>query len=147
VELGRNFNEELEERNSRPNTFQVRDEVFAFRRSLSPEAFSDLIQEYADSLDNLELKGLERTAIIDRTIINFLVNPEEDGQRWRAVRAVEEDAVTAGDMQKILLWLIEAQTDRPTTAPSSSGNGRETTGEKSTARSSSRAVASVVSEG
>ncbi len=146
MDLGMNFDEAREERRSRPNTFQIGGEVFTFRVGLRPEAFSDLIQEYADSLENPQLKGLERTAIVDRTIVSFLEG-EDEGDRWYAVRAIEEDAITAGDMQKVLLWLIEQQTDLPTTAPSSSGNGGATTGARSTARSSSRRAASVVSEG
>ncbi len=141
-----NFDEAREERRARPNTFQIGGEVFTFRRGLRPEEFSELIQEYADSLDNAKLKGLERTAIVDRTIIRFL-EVEEDGERWAALRQRDEDAITAGDMQKVLLWLIEEQTERPTTAPSSSGNGGATTGKRSTGRSSSRRAASVASEG
>ncbi len=144
MELGMNFDEAREERSSRPNTFQIGGEVFSFRRGLRPETFTEYIAEYAEM--PLDTKGDEVIRIIDRTIVNFLAGDDAD-ECWRKVRSHDEDALTAGDMRKVLLWLIEEQTDRPMEAPSSSGNGRETTGERSTERSSSRRAASVVSEG
>ena len=146
MEVALNFDEEREQRKLRPTTFQIGGETFTFLIGLRPEAFSEKIQEYADSLDNDTLTGLERLAIVDRAIENFLAT-DDDRERWKMVRAREEDAVTSGDMRRVLLWLIEQQTDLPTTAPSSSGNGRETTGTSSTARSSSRQAASADSEG
>lgn len=131
-----NFDEERAKRKALPNTFTLAGETFTFKRGLRPETFEEYVKEYAE-MGSDDPKSLE---IVDRTITNFL-DGDAEAERWKDVRAQEDDAITAGDMRKVLIWLIEEQADnRPTEASSLSGNGDAPTGTRSTESSSSRPV-------
>lgn len=60
--------------------------------------------------------------LMDDQILLFL---EPDAhERWKELRARDEDAVTIAQLNAILLWLMEEQTGRPTVQPSPSAPGR-----------------------
>jgi len=147
--VSKNFDEEVRaERFARDRTFVIGGETFEYRADFTPEQFSELVAEYV-AMDSSKSTAAEATRIVDDTIKGFLAGDDER-ERWVALRAREggnaaeasELAVIAYDMRQVLLFLIQEQTGRPTEAPSPSGNGRESTGQRSTEPSSFDLVAS-----
>ena len=63
--------------------------------------------------------------VVDARVLQFLEPDEHD--RWRALRARDENPVTIAQLNAIVTWFIEAQTGRPTEAPSPSASGRTKT--------------------
>ncbi len=63
--------------------------------------------------------------LMDDQILLFIASDEHE--RWKAVRAQDDDPVTIQQINAILTWLMEEQTGRPTEAPSPSGSGRTRT--------------------
>ena len=63
--------------------------------------------------------------LMDDQILLFIQPDEHD--KWKALRARDEGAVTIAQLNAILLWLMEEQTGRPTQAPSPSAPGRTRT--------------------
>ena len=60
--------------------------------------------------------------LMDDQILLFLAQDEHD--KWRALRAREDNSVMIQQLNAILLWLMEQQTGRPTVTPSPSAPGR-----------------------
>jgi hypothetical protein len=60
--------------------------------------------------------------LIDAQINLFL--SDSDRKRWKELRARDAEPVTIGQMNALLTWLLETQTDRPTNPPSPSASGR-----------------------
>jgi len=60
--------------------------------------------------------------LMDDQILLFIEESEHGA--WRTLRHREEDAVTIAQLNAIVLWLMEAQTGRPTEQPSPSAPGR-----------------------
>jgi len=141
-ELARDFDEEREERNSKPATFKIGGETFSYKRGLRPETFDRYISQWAALTPGS--KDSEAIPACDLTIQNFLAD-EETAERWRALRLREEDAITVHDMIRVVQFLVREQTERPTEAPSGSGNGGARTGSESTESSSSDQAVRVVS--
>jgi hypothetical protein len=149
--LGKDFDEARAERFSRPRTFKMGGEVFTFKVGFRPETFTEYVNDYYDVILGVrKATGVEILEVFDSTIVRFLDPIDRSPDRWEELRArhepepdsEEEVDVTLGDMRDLLEWLIAQQANRPTRAPSSSGNGRETTGQNSTGRSSSAQVVS-----
>lgn len=149
--LGRDFDEDRAERLARPRTFKMGGEIFTIKTAMRPETFADYTEDYYRVTFDPKVRGREVVKVFDETIERFLDSADDSPERWRALRerhndkpeSGEEADVTSGDMHEILMWVFELQTNRrPTRAPSSSGNGRETTGRRSTERSSSGVVVS-----
>jgi hypothetical protein len=147
--VSKNFDEEVRaERFSRDRTFVIGGETFEYRADFTPEQFSELLAEYV-GMPAATVPANEATRIVDEAIKNFLAS-DDDRERWGGLRTREggdasdpsELAIIAYDMRQVLLYLIQEQTGRPTEAPSLSGNGRESTGQRSTEPSSSVVVAS-----
>jgi hypothetical protein len=85
----------------------------------------------------------ESLAALDETILGMIENGEEGQEaevRYRALRARADDPILTEDLADVVRWLVEEQTNRPTTPPSSSSASRGGTGTRSTAASSSRAT-------
>ena len=61
-------------------------------------------------------------AILDAQILLFVA--PEDHERWLTVRKQDEKAVTGAQIQAIIMWLVEVQTELPTVQPSPSVVGR-----------------------
>ncbi len=90
--------------------------------------WKDVRPEVLTSFDTDENPGAddgEVWKVIDARVLQFL--PEEDHERWRTLRARDENPVTIAQLNAIVTWFIEAQTGRPTEAPSPSGSGRTPT--------------------
>lgn len=81
--------------------------------------------------------NVEGLALLDRTVKQFLV--PEDRDRWDAIRQVGavEPPVTDTDMTRIIGYMVEVQSGRPTEPASASGSGAENTGTTSTPESPS----------
>ena len=60
--------------------------------------------------------------LMDDQILLFIAKEEAD--RWRELRARDDNPVTIAQLNAILLWLMEEQTGRPTVPPSPSAAGR-----------------------
>ena len=84
----------------------------------------DVRPEVLTSFEPSEVDGDENAAwrLMDDQILLFLAADEHD--KWRALRAREENPVTIQQLNAILLWLMEQQTGRPTVTPSPSAPGR-----------------------
>lgn len=63
--------------------------------------------------------------LMDDQILLFVDPAEAD--KWRELRARDDNPVTIAQLNAILLWLMEEQTGRPTEAPSPSAAGRTKT--------------------
>jgi hypothetical protein len=151
VPLGKDFDEARAERFARPRTFKMGGKIFTVKVGFRPEVFAEYMDPYYEAIFGPTTKGSELVEIWDETILHFLDDEDGSPARWRELRerhtdtpeSGEEADVTSGDMWDLIQWIVEMQTNRrPTQAPSSSGNGRETTGRRSTGRSSSAQVVS-----
>ena len=71
---------------------------------------------------------------MDARIKLFLDDSNGGAKRWDELRAREENPVTMGQINDILLWMVEVQSGRPTTPPSPSDAGRGKTAASSKAR-------------
>ena len=67
------------------------------------------------------MKALE---VMDAQIEAFLDNSNGQIERYREMRKRDDNTPSQGQLQDILLWMIEVQTARPTSQPSPSGRGR-----------------------
>lgn len=63
---------------------------------------------------------------MDQRVMSFLIPADRD--RWKALRAREENAVPFSQLRTVVRWMVERQSERPTTAPSPSAGGRGRTG-------------------
>lgn len=97
--------------------FEVCGEMFKMRL-VKPEVLA-VLQDNAAPDTNV--KALE---IMDAQIEAFLDNANGQVERYRAMRKRENNTPSQGQLQDILLWMIEVQTARPTSQPSPSGRGR-----------------------
>jgi hypothetical protein len=126
--------------------FTLRDETFTRRDKVRPEAIATI----EDSA--YEPSSLGVIEMMDRGILEYLV--PEDADRWNAVRGKDwlDDAddpyaelrdagcrnpVQLHELQAIGKWLVEVETRLPTTRPSASTDGPNSTGPSSTDASSS----------
>ena len=135
----KNFDEELwEERESdEARAFVIRGETFYRKKAIRLET---LFQ--AETIDTDESDGGDQAAaeILDRQILRFIEDRDGAHDRYRALREREDDGLGYRHIQDLKRWLIEEETGLPTTAPSASPNGRASSTERSTARSSSPAA-------
>ena len=111
-------------------SFEVGGETFIRRATIRPET----ALSYA-ALFQGELTPEESLKASDDGILALIESEGHD--RWLALRQREDDAIDNKTIQKVLNWLIAEAAGRPTEAPASSGNGRETTGTGSKGKSSS----------
>lgn len=110
------------------HTFKVRGVTFSWRE-VKPEVLSVMGQTLAsvDAGDDVNAGW----ATIDEQILIFLV--PEDHDKWRELRAREENPVTIKQINAVLDDLIGEQADRPTQTPSPSVSGRGKTAASSKA--------------
>jgi hypothetical protein len=90
--------------------------------------WKDVRPEVLTSFDTDENPGApveEVWKVIDARVLQFL--PEDEHERWRTLRARDENPVTIQQLNAIVTWFIEEQTGRPTEAPSPSASGRTQT--------------------
>lgn len=107
--------------------FQVGGEKFRWRY-VRPETLALLARQLhsdngggaADVADDGSTPTLRH---LDEQVMVFL-DSDEAKERWRNLRLREEDPVTSGQLQDIVIWLVEQQSVRPTETPSPSAPGR-----------------------
>ena len=98
-------------------SFEVCGEMFKMRL-VKPEVLATLQD---NDVPETNMKALE---VLDDQIEAFLDNANGQVERWKAMRKREDNTPSQGQLQDILLWMIEVQTARPTNQPSPSGRGR-----------------------
>lgn len=69
-------------------------------------------------------KSVDALALNDQRIKQFLDSSNGAGDRWDTLRDREENPVTMGQLNALLLWMVEVQSGRPTVPPSPSESGR-----------------------
>lgn len=94
-------------------------------RDVRPEVLTSFEPTEGDSDENAAWR------LMDDQILLFLAADEQD--KWRELRARQENPVTIAQLNAILLWLMEQQTGRPTVTPSPSAPGRGRTADTSKA--------------
>lgn len=97
------------------SSFTVRGQTFSVN-DVRPEVLS------AFAPNGSIPKDLSPWESIDMQVSVFLA--EDDRGRWKELRERESEPVTIAQMNGILEWLLETQTDRPTNPPSPSASGR-----------------------
>lgn len=70
---------------------------------------------------------------MDARIKLFLDDSNGAIERWDKLRAREDNPVSMGQINDILLWMVEVQSGRPTILPSPSASGRGKTAASSKA--------------
>jgi hypothetical protein len=118
---------DFDELKTKDREFKVGGELFHWR-DVRPEVLTSFTAP-----DTNGDGGVDQTwALLDAQILLF-VAPDEH-ERWHALRARDDDAVTVQQLTSILTWLMEEQTGRPTETPSPSDPGRGRTAATSKAR-------------
>lgn len=112
---------------SQDHTFTVRGQTFGWRE-VKPEVLSTMGESLTKVNDDDPLAGW---VAIDEQILLFLV--PEDHEKWKTLRAREEDPITIKQLTAILDYLVGEQSDRPTQTPSPSAVGRGRTAASSKA--------------
>lgn len=133
----KNFDEELAERDSLDaRTFQLHGQQFIRRVAVRPERLFDYQPRLAEAKSSRET-----FEIVDEYMLLLIEDADDAHNRYRALRADDENALSSRSLLTVLGWLFDEFTSVPTAARSSSGNGRATTGSGSTGKSSSTAAA------
>lgn len=120
---GKDFDELL----APDHTFIVRGVTFTWRE-VRPEVLSAMGQALTQVNDDDADAGW---SAIDDQILLFL--DPSDHEKWKELRAREENPVTIKQINAILDYLIGEQSDRPTQTPSPSASGRGKTAASSKA--------------
>lgn len=119
--MSRDFDQELES----DLEFKIGGESFRMRY-VRPEVLAAWDQNAPADKPEEALKEL------DERVKLFLENVNGAAERWDALRAREENPVTMGQLNALLMWMVEVQSGRPTSPPSPSvpGRGRTATSSK-----------------
>ena len=96
--------------------FEINGETFHVK-TVRPEVIAAWDTTPAES----DMAAFER---LDNMICQFLDDGNGQVERWKALRASDENAITVGQMRGIIRWLVEMQSDFPTEAPAPSPRGR-----------------------
>ncbi len=70
---------------------------------------------------------------MDARIKLFLDDSNGAIERWDKLRTREDNPISMGQINEILLWMVEVQSGRPTSVPSPSASGRGKTAASSKA--------------
>lgn len=126
------FDPDREKRYEEDRQFKIGGEVFTHRPTVRPERMA----AYEDM--GAEATATNAVEIIDALILAWIDTTDDPTahDRYRALREREEDPIGGGDLSDVVKWLYRQSTRRPTRAPVSSEDGRETTGTPSTPISS-----------
>jgi hypothetical protein len=119
--MPRNFDDLLQ----KDLSFTIRGETFEMVY-VSPEVLSAWEDDKSDENSAEALKKL------DQRILLFL-GGNGDHERWKKLRARKKEPVTMGQINALLMWMIEVQAGRPTIQPSPSDSGRGRTAASSKA--------------
>lgn len=125
--MPRNFDELLQDDLS----FVVRGQTFTMRY-VRPEVLAEW-EDMEEEENDTAAASVQR---LDGRICAFLT--PEDAERWKELRAREEDAIPFVQIRELVRWMVETQSHRPTETPSPSEPGRGGTARRSTVRPPSR---------
>ena len=122
----------------RDRSFKLGGEIFEYRMMVPYAAIDAIMSVTLDTAAG---------AVTDR-INKALAMAIEPGEKGEALKRLEsaKERIELEDTRSVMLWIIAEATRRPTSAPSSSGGGREKTGAESTDDSSSRVAEPAASE-
>lgn len=109
----RDFDQDLSE----DLEFKVGGETFKMKY-VRPEVLAAWEDEVAAD------KSGEALQQMDSRIKLFLDDSDDAIGRWDKLRAREENPVSMGQINDLLLWMVEVQSGRPTIPPSPSVTGR-----------------------
>lgn len=126
------FDIERAKRYEADRRFKIGGEVFVHKPTVRP----DLMIAYEDMARDASAK--EALDILDDLVIGWLDTTEDPGavERYRELRLRDEDPIGGGDLSDLVKWLYQNSARRPTTASTSSDDGRKITGTSSTDGSS-----------
>lgn len=110
--MPRNFDEEKAD----DLEFTIGGEKFTMK-FVRPEVIAAWEDEPADTSSAAALQSLDKR-------IGLFLGGNGEIERWQALRAREENPVTMGQLNSLLMWMIEVQSGRPTMPPSPSASGR-----------------------
>lgn len=111
--MARNFDEERQQ----DLGFIIRGENFTMVM-VRPE----VIGSWEDQ--DIPVKSMDAIAFTSDKIKQFISNSDGSHDRWDALRAREEDPISLGELNELLVWMVEVQSARPTRSPSPSSTGR-----------------------
>lgn len=121
----------------RPKAFEVLGEVFHLR-AVRPEAWADSLRRAEEAETGADTKLDDLFGIRDERILLSIVPDEHD--RWRELRARDDEPLQLRDLNEIMSWLTEVHTGRPTLSAEASSAGPGSSGASSRAGSSSQVV-------
>ena len=128
----KDFDEARRARAERDRSFKLGGETFVMKTGVRPETLTEYSNLQADAPAEEALK------VIDDLIVSLIEDTDDAAERYRAVRANDNDPVTLEDLQALVEWLVEEQTNRRPTRPlSPSSSDSVRTGIPSTDVSSS----------
>jgi hypothetical protein len=111
--MPRDFDQEF----SQDLEFKIAGESFKMRY-VRPEVLASWEDE------SVSEKSEDAIKKIDERIKLFLDQSNGSGERWDSLRVREENPVTMGQLNAVLMWMVEVQSGRPTPPPSPSAPGR-----------------------
>lgn len=126
------LDEARQARKAADRTIRIGGEEFLVRSSVRPEVLLDW-----ESLPD-DAPPVEGLAVVDALICQVLEPTEMDPDpagRWVALRARQDDALTTGDIMRVVRTATAIVAGRPTVVPSPSTAGAESTEPSSTATS------------
>lgn len=151
--MPRNFDDDREKRiaerrarwaeEGRDRSFVLGGEMFEYAEFIPDSAFMALVG-IGESTSRAEVwQNVHRSTALMVELGETDEEREATLARWRSAL----DRVEYADVQAVAFWILEEHLGRPTSAPSPSGERRETTGNGSTEDSSSDQAASAASTG
>lgn len=118
-------------------TFTLGGQKFLVKTGVRPEALAVF-----DSIESTS--GIEETMAASDSVILAMLDPGDDAHtRFMAIRADDEDPLTAEDLEEIVQWMVELVTGRPPTLPTASTEEPSPTGMTLTEDSSSQGLRAV----
>jgi hypothetical protein len=125
-----------EQRRERPSEVRIMlgGETFRARTTVRPEA----TLPWDDFYEGEDTSMRRQIEVADQVIMEFLISDDHD--KWRALRAREEDPIGTADIIRFVRALQEAAADRPT-EPSGDSSTGIASGEASSMDGSSSRVA------
>lgn len=115
-----NFDIERQTRIDADRDFIIGGETLRYRASVPPELMIEWSKVEPSTTDEANIP------LLDELMQQFVT--EDSWPKWQRIRAVTDDyALNLDDITKVLTWLVERQTGRPTEPSSDSPDGSPTT--------------------
>lgn len=116
-------------------SFKLGGHVFTFKANVPFNYMEEVGSVTAES------SGGDVLGALERFVLDMIEGENGEREKLKAILHNPEEPITFADLNDLVVWLIEQQTQRPTTAPSPSTPGRKPTGTTSTEESSSTPAA------